>query len=394
MKRTILAFLLFLAFLPLEAYNDHRGHNLDSLERVVAKWTPDAVGRASEQELLDLNRAYRDLMLGYAVINGEKCIFYARKALSISRPRGWQEADADAYRYIGQQYYGREQYDSAMFYYQTALASVDKMASGATSPLRPEGYSPLDVDNERSALYGTIGNLYNMMGDIPQAMEWYAKAGEIFEQYGWNESNSVLHYNIGETWVDQGELKKARKEYDRAMEYARVSGDSLMMVEVWKGYGRLYMEQGRTWKSLPYLRKADAYYAAHPDEAPEFRTENLDYMKEVLGRQKRQLGFLAGILVGLALVAAGVVVARKKGKEEKKTDEKASAPVSANAPELTSREKEILDLLAKGYTATQIAEALSLSPETIRWYRKRLLEKFDVANTPELVFQARELGVI
>lgn len=394
MKRTVLNFLLFLAFLPLEAYNDHRGHNLDSLERAVARWTPDAVDRASEQELLELNRAYRDLMLGYAVINGEKCIFYGRKALSISRPRGWEEANADAYRNIGQQYYGREQYDSAMVYYQAALVSVEKMASGATSPLRPEGYSQLDVDDARSALYGTIGNLYNMMGDVPQAMEWYAKAGEIFEQYGWNESNSVLHYNMGETWVDEGELKKARKEYDRAMEYAQASGDSLIMVEVWKGYGRLYMEQGRTWKSLPYLRKADAYYAAHPDYAPTFRTENLDYMKEVLGRQKRQLGILAGALVALALIAAGVVMGRKKGKEEKKTSSIEPAPVAATAPELTSRDKEILDLLAKGYTATQIAEALSLSPETIRWYRKRLLEKFDVANTPELIFQARELGVI
>lgn len=394
MKRTYLAFLLFLAFIPLEAYNDHRGHNLDSLERVVARWTPDAVDRASQQELLDLNRAYRDLMLGYAVINGEKCIFYGRKALSISRPRGWEEANADAFRNIGQQFYGREQYDSAMFYYQAALASVEKMAAGATSPLRPEGYSQLDVDDARSALYGTIGNLYNMMGDVPQAMEWYAKAGEIFERYGWNESNSVLHYNMGETWVDQGELKKARKEYDQAMEYARASGDSLIMVEVWKGYGRLYMEQGRTWKSLPYLRKADAYYAAHPDHAPVFRTENLDYMKEVLGRQKKQLGFLAGVLVALALMAAGVVAAKKKGKKEKKTEPKAPVPISARAPELTSRDKEILDLLAKGYTATQIAEALSLSPETIRWYRKRLLEKFDVANTPELIFQARELGVI
>ena len=394
MKRTVLYFLLFLAFLPLEAYTDHRGHNLDSLERAVARWTPDAVDRASEQELLELNRAYRDLMLGYSVINGEKCLFYGRKALSISRPRGWEEANADAYRNIGQQYYGREQYDSAMVYYQAALASVEKMASGATSPLRPEGYSQLDVDNARSALYGTIGNLYNMMGDVPQAMEWYAKAGEIFEQYGWNESNSVLHYNMGETWVDEGELKKARKEYDRAMDYAQASWDSLIMVEVWKGYGRLYMEQGRTWKSLPYLRKADAYYAAHPDYAPTFRTENLDYMKEVLGRQKRQLGILAGALVVLALIAAGVVVGRKKGKEEKKTSSKEPAPVAATAPELTSRDKEILDLLAKGYTATQIAEALSLSPETIRWYRKRLLEKFDVANTPELIFQAREQGVI
>jgi DNA-binding CsgD family transcriptional regulator len=117
-------------------------------------------------------------------------------------------------------------------------------------------------------------------------------------------------------------------------------------------------------------------------------------MKEVLGRQKRQLGILAGALVALALIAAGVVVGRKKGKEEKKTSSIEPAPVAATAPELTSRDKEILDLLAKGYTATQIAEALSLSPETIRWYRKRLLEKFDVANTPELIFQARELGVI
>ena len=45
------------------AYNDHRGHNLDSLERVVAKWTPDAIDKASTGELIDLNNACRDLML-------------------------------------------------------------------------------------------------------------------------------------------------------------------------------------------------------------------------------------------------------------------------------------------------------------------------------------------
>lgn len=392
MKRICLFLLLLPAILPLQAYNDHRGHNLDSLERVVAKWTPDAVDRASEQELLDLNRAYRDLMLGYSVLNGEKCIFYARKALSISQPRAWKEADADAYRYIGQHYYGQEQYDSALFYYQAALACVNQMEAGATSPLRPEGYSQLDVDDEKSALYGTIGNLYNMMGDIPQAMEWYDKAGVIFEQYGWNESNSVLHYNMGETWLDSGETKRARTEYDLAMEYAQASGDSLMIVEVWKGYGRLYMEQGKTWKSLPYLRKADAYYAAHPDFAPKFRTENLDFIKVVLGRQKLQLGRLAGVLVALLLVAVGFFFHRYKTRKE--AAGKAPVPVAGDAPDLTEREKEILDLLSKGYTATQIAEAIALSPETIRWYRKRLLEKFDVANTPELIYQAREKGVL
>ena len=175
--------------------------------------------------------------------------------------------------------------------------------------------------------------------------------------------------------------------------FADASGDSLMIVDVWKGYGRLYMEKGQTRKSLSYLRKADAYYAAHPDFAPNFRTENLDVMKEVLSRQKLQLGRITGVLGALVLAAAGLFFSRRK-KASDKADETAPAAVSADAPELTDREKEILDLLSKGYTAPQIADALNLSSETIRWYRKKLLQKFDVANTPELIFQAREMGLL
>ena len=391
MKRLLLLLLLPVVFSPgASAYNDHRGHNLDSLERVVARWTPDAVDKASEQELIQLNRNYRDLMLGYAVMNGDKCIFYARKALSISHPRGWYAADSDAYRYIGQTFYGREQYDSALVYYKASLAATDAMAAGATSPTDTAGYSQRMIDDYYSALYGSIGNLYNMMDSIPQAMEYYEKAGAIFEKYGWNESNSILHYNMGETWIDEGELRKAEKEYDKAMSFAQASGDSLMIVDVWKGYGRLYMEQGKTWKSLPYLRKADAYYAAHPDYAPNFRTENLDYMQTVLSRQKMQLGRLAGALAAIILIVLGIVFGRRKKRVV--TPEKPA--VSADAPELSAREREILDLLSKGYTTGQIAEALNLSGETIRWYRKKLLDKFDVSNSPELVSRAKEAGLI
>ena len=392
--------ILALASCPASAYNDSRGHNLDSLERAVAPWTPDAIDKAPTEELLVLNRDYRNLMLGYSVINGEKCIFYARKALSISHPRGWKAADADAYRYIGQQFYGREQYDSAKVYYQAALAATDAMAAGALSPTDTAGYSQNMIDDYYSALYGSIGNLYNMMDSIPQAMAYYEKAGAIFEKYGWNESNSVLHYNMGETWIDEGELRKAKGEYDKAMAFAQASGDSLMIVDVWKGYGRLYMEEGKTWKSLPYLRKADVYYAAHPDYAPNFRTENLNYMQEVLSRQKRQLGRLAGVLTAMILVVIGLFIGRRKkhAANNPETDTPALANnrvhPSEDAPELSAREKEILDLLSKGYTTGQIAQALNLSQETIRWYRKKLLEKFDVSNSPELISRAKEAGLI
>lgn len=383
---------LLLSSVSAAAYNDHRGHNLDSLERAVARWTPDGVDHASEAELLELNRAYRDLMLGYAVLNGEKCMFYAHRALGISVPQGWQEANADAYRYVGQQFYGREQYDSALVYYRLALDAVDAMAAGATSPLSPDGYEDLDIDDQRSALYGTIGNLYNVMDSIPQAMDWYARAGEIFEQYGWNESNSVLYYNIGETWVDHGDLRQAATAYERALGYAEASGDSLMLVEVYKGLGRLYMEKGQTWRSLPYLRKAEAYYAAHPDDSPVFRTENLEFMSTVLARQKLMLGRLAGILTGAVLAVLGFRLARRRTRRGGAA-KAAGAPLGP-APELSEREKEILDLVAKGYTTQQIADALHLSYETIRWYRKKLLVKFDVSNAAELISLAKEYGLV
>lgn len=55
---------------------------------------------------------------------------------------------------------------------------------------------------------------------------------------------------------------------------------------------------------------------------------------------------------------------------------------------LTDRELDILNLVAGGKTSAQIADILSLSEETIRWYRKRLLVKFEAKNTAGLVRKA------
>ena len=390
MERAILSYLLaILICVPSHGYNDHRGHNLDSLERAVARWTPDAIDRAGDEEMISLNNAYRNLMLGYQPLNQEKFLFYARKALSVSRPRGWRYADADAYRYIGQYFYFREQWDSAGFYFNAAISAISDMQAGATSPTAPDGYSESEIDDTRSALYGAMGNMYNMMGDIPQAMEYYEKAGEIFEKYGWNESNSILHYNMGETWLDEEDFHRAKAEYDKSLSFAEASGDTLMIVDAWKGLGRLYTEQGRTRKALYYLRKADAYYASHAKQEAGFRAENLENIKRMLSLRQKRLGMIAGVLTGILLIAAGFLLRRRKAHKAASSAEPEAIYSDTPAPEVSEREKEILDLLSKGYTSPQIAECLKLSPETVKWYRKKLLIKFDVANTAELVLRAK-----
>lgn len=54
-------------------------------------------------------------------------------------------------------------------------------------------------------------------------------------------------------------------------------------------------------------------------------------------------------------------------------------------PQLTRREKEILQLIADGKTTTSIAEQLSLSPLTIETHRRNLMQKFEVKNVAALV---------
>ena len=65
-----------------------------------------------------------------------------------------------------------------------------------------------------------------------------------------------------------------------------------------------------------------------------------------------------------------------------------------NEVELTDRERQILQFIAQGKTSPQIAEKMYLSLPTIKWYRKKLLVKFEASNTADLVFKAKEKGLI
>ena len=57
----------------------------------------------------------------------------------------------------------------------------------------------------------------------------------------------------------------------------------------------------------------------------------------------------------------------------------------SNSVVLTDVETNILRLICDGHTNPEIAKELNLSTETVNWYRKRLLAKFDVKNTVGLV---------
>lgn len=62
--------------------------------------------------------------------------------------------------------------------------------------------------------------------------------------------------------------------------------------------------------------------------------------------------------------------------------------------DLSEREKEVLRLLARGYTNQQIADTLFLSVKTIETYRARLMEKLQLRTRAELVHYALKRGLL
>jgi DNA-binding NarL/FixJ family response regulator len=69
------------------------------------------------------------------------------------------------------------------------------------------------------------------------------------------------------------------------------------------------------------------------------------------------------------------------------------SPGSEAFPELTEREREILDLIAQGLSNPVIAEKLVLSPKTVRNHVSNIFSKLQVRDRSQAIIRAREAGM-
>jgi len=69
------------------------------------------------------------------------------------------------------------------------------------------------------------------------------------------------------------------------------------------------------------------------------------------------------------------------------------AHIMSPLEKLSSREREILQLVVEGKTSAQIAEILYLSPKTVETYRSRLMQKLHIHDVPGLVKFAIQHGL-
>lgn len=76
------------------------------------------------------------------------------------------------------------------------------------------------------------------------------------------------------------------------------------------------------------------------------------------------------------------------------TDEPNSAGAEPDFRHLTSREQEVLQLIASGHSAKEIAYRLSISIWTVTFHRQQIKKKLGLASTADLTRFAIEQGMI
>ena len=71
-----------------------------------------------------------------------------------------------------------------------------------------------------------------------------------------------------------------------------------------------------------------------------------------------------------------------------------STESDTEASVLTTRETEILKLIAHGHSTQAIADTLFLSPHTVQTHRKSIIRKLNIKSPTEFVIYAMDLGLL
>ena len=95
------------------------------------------------------------------------------------------------------------------------------------------------------------------------------------------------------------------------------------------------------------------------------------------------------VLKGMPYICPGISAKVIKGYLDGRKALKASSPWLT----LTSREREILKLIAEGYKSSEIADYLSISPKTVQSHRTNIMKKLNLRTKAGLVAYALKKSV-
>jgi len=205
-----------------DTFKDWRNVNIDSLERVLATHSLSDI---------QLMKIHSNLALGYQPVNSEKSIFHARQGIIYADKVNDQYRKGLLYVYTGTSYDDIGKNDSAMFYFNKALDQLQFIDKNNVH----------DIDDLKSRIYGSLGNLNNAQGNYREALKYYLMMLELLEKHQWKNNTIRLYNNIGEIYMNLDNYEEAEKYYLKMETLAKELNDKPEIAFGLFQMGRIYL---------------------------------------------------------------------------------------------------------------------------------------------------------
>jgi non-specific serine/threonine protein kinase len=208
------------------------------------------------------------------------------------------------------------------------------------------------------------------MEALDSAIDYLAQAVRLYEAVDdrWGLAWSMA--NLGSVTSQNGNHSLGLEWYLRALDILADLGDRWAIVHVLKGVALLSLRAGRTRYAVQLLgaaaviRDADGIGVFVSEEARD--QELIDQARRKLGEKAFNDAWATGLTMSLDGAVAAVLAAAGPD----------ALPSSVpHTDDLTTREREILRLLAEGRTDREIAESLAISHRTVNGHVAHLLAK-------------------
>jgi DNA-binding CsgD family transcriptional regulator len=227
-------------------------------------------------------------------------------------------------------------------------------------------------------------------GDLEAAVTWGEAALRRCRIAGLELAEARILIDLGDIARDQGYYTHATAQYQAFLLRFNDRGEVRLLADALGGIASALAAEGRDEIALPLLdaasrlRERTGYHLLLPtdlarheqDMAASVQRLGSEVTESIL-RVWREQPFESLLRLALSITS----------------DDDEPSGQELPAIDLTRREEEILSLLLQSRTDREIAEMLHVSPRTVSWHVRHLLEKLGATSRRDAVVRARRFGI-
>ena len=166
----------------------------------------------------------------------DHAILLAEKARMLAREQGYQKGLAISLSQLGQFYYAKENYESALYYSLDSLEILEQLQ-----------------DDERMLIpLGIIGATHRLFGNLSDSLTYHLRQLKISVELGNLVYQAKAEIGIGIIYEEKENYPQALKHYLHALEIYQEQGNPLNYAVVLFNLGTIYRKLGRLEEALSY----------------------------------------------------------------------------------------------------------------------------------------------